>query len=154
MLASVTLFAVTLLLATAQKPDECNPDKMFDRKEMAKAKALVMTKDRTVLLKERLKAAQDECDARFKEFLAGRGTLDILLDASQRRLKAELPLADTNTARVAAYERYWEITWQMETVNKARYDAGRIAVTDYAQSRFHRLDAEILLRDAMEKKEK
>lgn len=90
------------------------------------------------LARQRLDAAQQEQDSRMKEFLAGRGTLDFLLDVLQRRLRAELAL---KVEPSVAWERYWTELYGIETVNQGLYRDGRIPIQDIAQSRFHRLSA-------------
>jgi hypothetical protein len=97
------------------------------------------------LLKEQIEAAQTETTSRFMEFLAGRGTLDIMIGASQRLLQAERDLSIKKEDVVAAYEAHWQRMKDVEAINKGRYDAGRIAIQDYAQSRFNRIQAEIWL---------
>lgn len=71
--------------------------------------------------------------------MAGRGTLDFLLRAAERLLEAELAVAAGDDEQLAAYERYWEITWAMAVVNKSRYEAGRSNIQDYMESTYARL---------------
>jgi RNA polymerase sigma factor (sigma-70 family) len=97
------------------------------------------------LLKEQLEAAQTETDARWKEFLAGRGTLDIAMHASQRLLQAEMELSHSKADFIAALEAHLQRMKDVETVNQARFDAGRIPLQDLAQSRFNRVRAALWL---------
>jgi hypothetical protein len=84
--------------------------------------------------------AEQELEARRKEFLTGRGTLDYLLESARRRLTAELAL-DADPA--AAWERLWTQLYEIETVNRRRYEDGSIPIQDYALARYHQLDAAI-----------
>jgi RNA polymerase sigma factor (sigma-70 family) len=95
------------------------------------------------LLKDQLEAAQTETTARWKEFCAGRGTLDICMAASQRLLQAERELSRKRADQVAAFQAHWQRMKDIEAINKARYEASRIPIQDYAQSRFNRIQAEI-----------
>jgi hypothetical protein len=97
------------------------------------------------LLKERCEAAFTECDARWQDFLAGRGTLDIFLGSSQRLCTAERDLSLKKADQVAALEGHWKRMQKVEEINQARFNAARIAVQELAQSRYFRLDAEIQL---------
>ncbi|HLN27246.1 MAG TPA: hypothetical protein VK395_05840 [Gemmataceae bacterium] len=100
------------------------------------------------LVKGQLEAAKTELDARWQEFLAGRGTLDIMLGSSQRLLQAEFDLSTKRSDRIAALEAHWQRLREVETINQSRYDAGRIPIQDLAQSRSGRCRAEILLERA------
>jgi RNA polymerase sigma factor (sigma-70 family) len=100
------------------------------------------------LLKERFDAARAEVVVRCKEFIAGRGTLDILCGASRRMLEAEQGLSDKDDDQIAAWERHRKRMKQIEEVNEARFQAGRIGIQDLAQVRYFRADAEIGLERA------
>jgi RNA polymerase sigma factor (sigma-70 family) len=103
------------------------------------------------LLKERYEAASEVVDARFREFLAGRGTLDILIQSSHRLFDAERELSAKKADQIAAAEKRLRLLKAVEEVNKGRYDDGRISIQDYAQSKYNRLEAEIWLERAKAK---
>jgi RNA polymerase sigma factor (sigma-70 family) len=103
------------------------------------------------LLKEQQAAALDEVRARWEEFIAGRGTLDILFGASQRLLEAERALSDKKADQVPALEAHWRRMKMLEEVNQARFDAGRVPIGDLSQSKFYRIQAEIWLEKAKSK---
>jgi outer membrane protein TolC len=113
-------------------------DKILDAREDRSAK---MQK----LLKDRESAAQTEFRAQNEQFIAGRGTLDILLATSGRLLRAELELATTRQKRVAAREAEVERIGKILEINTARYNAGRASIADLAQTRYFHLDAQIEL---------
>jgi hypothetical protein len=102
------------------------------------------------MMRERVEATRTEYESRFKEFLAGRGTLDFLIGSSLRLLEAGLALARNNTSRLAAFERHWRFAFESETINRGRFEAGRVPVQDYAESKYVRLEAEIWLAQARE----
>lgn len=127
----------------------------LDSKQLARDKFALQFAKLEDIARAKLEAARLEQDARLKEFMAGRGTLDNLESAFRRVLDAELALADTPTTRVAAHERYWRLTREIEAINQLRYNAGTRPITDLAQSRYSRLDAEYQLvraRAELEKK--
>jgi len=96
-----------------------------------------------LLMKAQLKVATEEVEAREKEFQAGRGTLDLLLGASRRLLQAQTNLSKTKEDRVAALERHLRLMTQIYEMNLARFQAGRIGVSELKESEFYRLEAEI-----------
>ena len=100
------------------------------------------------LLKEQYDAAQTEATNRWKGFMAGRETLDILHASSVRLLQAELDLSDQQADAVAGFEAHWRRMKDAEIVSKNKYDAGRLSVQDFAQSRYNRVRAEIWLERA------
>jgi hypothetical protein len=121
-------------------------DPVVNPKELAQAKARLVRADPAALARAKVDAARTECDARFKEFLSGRGTLDILQGAARRRLDAERVLPGEEAAAV---ERYWELTRVIETVNHGRKEAGRIPVKGWLESRATRIGAELLWLDVL-----
>jgi hypothetical protein len=122
-------------------------DNPLDAKELANAKFAAQA-DLKELVQAKLEADRVENEARYGEFLTGRGTLDILLGSSLRRLESELALSGTPADRVAAYERHWARMKQIEIINKGRFDRERISIQDYLQPRYFFLEAEIWLAQA------
>jgi outer membrane protein TolC len=105
----------------------------------------------TTLLKERVEVAKTEFDSHNQEFLAGRGTLDILFGAGKRLLQAQRELSEKKEDQIAALEAYLKITQSIEEVNQARFNAGRINISDMAEAKYYRLEAEIWLERARAK---
>jgi hypothetical protein len=114
-------------------------------KDIAKTKRAALQADMERSKRQRLQFLELEFESRFKEFLAGRGTLDILQEVSRQWQDADLALAKDSRSRIAAFERHWEATRLIEVVNEARYQAERIPIQDNKQSVAARLDAEIRL---------
>jgi RNA polymerase sigma factor (sigma-70 family) len=96
-------------------------------------------------------AATIEAQGRWEWFYKGQGTLDIILHSSLRVLEAEQLLTKDKTVQLRALEHHWARMQNIEMVNQARFDSGRIAVHDLAQSRFYRIQAELWLQQAKAK---
>jgi RNA polymerase sigma factor (sigma-70 family) len=93
-------------------------------------------------------AANLETRGRRGQFLAGQGTQDIYLGSSLRLLEAERLLNKEKEHQMAALMHHRDRMAEIENVNKARYEAGRIPVQDFAQSRFYRIQAELWIEQA------
>jgi hypothetical protein len=106
------------------------------------AKAADRMKD---LLKSRFEAARDENEARTKEFLAGRGTLDSLVASSLRLLTAEQELQDKHAGQLAALKTHAERMKTIYDVTEAKYKAGQVSSAEFKQSEYFHLDAELRL---------
>jgi hypothetical protein len=103
------------------------------------------------LLQERYNAAVAEMQDRYREFQAGRGTVEVFGETAQRLVRAGLELSDKPADRIALLTDYVALTKEIEKINQARYDAGRIPHADLEQARYQRLDAEIQLLHAKRK---
>ena len=125
--------------------DVAVPLDFLESKEFARAKLEASLADPKVLAEPKLEAGQFAYIGRYYEFLAGRGTLDVMLKASQAWLQDELALSADNNQRIAALEREWESAWMTDWANDVRYQAGRIPIQDLLQSRYNRLLAQIRL---------
>ncbi len=95
------------------------------------------------LLKGQLEAAYEQMEARFREFLAGRGTLDILLEASICVLQAELDVCPAPKDRLKSFEAHSKCMYEIMKINKLRFESGRIPISDYAQSKFFHARSEL-----------
>jgi RNA polymerase sigma factor (sigma-70 family) len=96
------------------------------------------------LEQERVDTAKKEFEARMYQFEAGKGTLDFLIAASKRWLKAEtgaIPSGITEAYLQAHFERMKKI----QDINQQRFDEGRISIEDLALAKYYRLEAEIWL---------
>jgi hypothetical protein len=108
------------------------------------------------LRKERYQSAQLQCEKFFDLFLAGslsrgRDPLDLLMGSMDRLVESELALSDKPADQIAALERKVTLAKGAEAINKIRYDEKRIALQDYEQTRYERLDAEIKLLELKQK---
>jgi hypothetical protein len=119
------------------------PSEELPAKDCARAKFEATRADPKDMAQARIEAIAYSVTARYKQFMAGQGTLDILLAESRRWLEAELAQSSKPADRLAALERHWELAREVEDVNRARFDAYRIPVQDYLESRYARLDAEL-----------
>jgi RNA polymerase sigma factor (sigma-70 family) len=123
------------------------PDISPDRVKTVLADAKTNDRIKT-LLKAQFEAAAGDAHARWREFMAGRGTLAFLLSSSERLLAAESELSDQQADHVAAVEHHWKRMREVEKMNEQWFNDGRIAIQDVLVSRFYRLQAEIRLERA------
>jgi hypothetical protein len=114
-------------------------DASNEAKELAKDEFEAVHANPRELALARLEAARASCEARTQEFLAGRGTLDILFESSMQRLRAELDVAPHRADELTALERHWKQSKLIEDVNRGRFEDGKIAIQDYMESVWFRL---------------
>jgi hypothetical protein len=136
----VLAFVGSPMVALAQEP--LRPSHI---KELAKAKFEGSAIDRQALVRAKLEAAQSEYEGREKQYLAGQGTLDILLGSSRRLLDSDREVSRSDSDRIAALERYWQRSLLAEEINRTRAEAGRIPWKEYLITKFHLLGAQIEL---------
>jgi hypothetical protein len=135
--------ALAHLMSDSDGMPDISPQRM--KTVLADAKADGRIKS---LVKAQFEAAAGEAHARWREFMAGRGTLAFFIGSSERLLAAESDLSDQQTDHVAALEHHWRRMREVEKVNNERFNDGRIAIQDVLESRFYRLQAEIRLERA------
>src|SRR5262249_48948840 len=152
-LSLISVLAVTgLIRGDCREERDLRDDPLLtvvDGRELAQARVALGRINDLALAK--LADARYTAAGRFKEFLAGRGTLEFVIGSRYRLLDSELALAVNDTDRVATYERLWEIADVVEGINKARQAAGRIAIQDYMSSVVFCRDAAIRLFRARQK---
>jgi hypothetical protein len=126
--------------------DTSDPERgPFFSRDLAKAKFAVSQARLADLASAQLDAARGEFLARRQEYLAGRGTLDLLLGNADRLLEAKWAVDTTPAGRAAALEDYWQLTWEADQLTSNGYDRGRVFAADYFQARYRRLDTELRL---------
>lgn len=127
------------------RDDEVAPETggLIYTKSLARAKFAAIRGNPESLIRDKRAADQAEVGYRFREFLNGRGTLDILLGSATRLLEDELALSTTEAERRAARERHWARLKQIRDVNKVRREQERIPVQDDAQTAYFLIDAEL-----------
>jgi RNA polymerase sigma factor (sigma-70 family) len=103
------------------------------------------TIDMAALRAQLLETGNGEWDSRWKEYSAGRGTLDFLLDSSRRFLAAELKCAKKSTDQVKAFQANIDRLASVEAINLRRFNAGKVALQDLLQARYARIEAELEL---------
>jgi hypothetical protein len=118
---------------------------------MAKVKVAASLAQLQELKQAQVDAAQEQLDVRFREFLAGRGTLDFVLESRTKLLLAQCRLYPDAATQVPFYEDHWLQKFEAEHVNQARFEAARITEQDVAQSRYDRLQAQLWMLDARAK---
>jgi hypothetical protein len=103
-----------------------------------------------VLSKQLVDAGQVQCDTRMDEYNAGKTSVDFVLNASRELLKAEVRLAakKNDGSIIAAHQAHVQRMQQLERISQAKYEAGQVAITGYAQVTYARIEAEIWLEEA------
>src|SRR5262249_34685835 len=101
------------------------------------------------LARSRLEVAEVAIRSRVLECLAGRCSLDLVLEGSLRWLHAELAVRDDAAHRLAAYEWHWELVYLIDEMELTRYEAGRVPIQDRQQAHYFRLQAELWLHAAL-----
>src|SRR5262249_30630419 len=102
----------------------------------AEAKVKQLQRDRRDVLKKALAA-------REKEFDAGRGTLDTVIELSEKLLQAELDVATRKEQRLDAHTFHFDLMKKVEERIKAAHEAGRGTEADSLTAKAARLDAEV-----------
>jgi hypothetical protein len=97
------------------------------------------------LLEAQFETAAGVAHARWLEFQAGRGTAVFLFDSFRHLTDAERDLSDRKADHIAALERQLRRLREVEKTNEERFEAGRIAIQDLWESRYHRVQAELAL---------
>jgi hypothetical protein len=97
------------------------------------------------LLGDRLKAARIVYDEREKQYSSGKTTLDLLREAGQLLVTAQLDASEKKEDRVAACKQNVERLTRFKGIADARLKAGPIQFREVSQWEYYRLDAEILL---------
>ena len=100
------------------------------------------------LTKERLDAATEEWDERFKLFRAGQGTLDCLLGASRRLLQAQAELGVNNADKVAGLAAQAKRMKGLDEMIQRLFATGQARKCDAAQAKYCYLEAQIMLERA------
>jgi hypothetical protein len=114
----------------------------LEAKELAKGKWAARNVGPQSLGLAKVETARRSYHSREQEFLAGRGTLNFMLQASRRLLESEQAAVGSDERR-SALERYWQRSRMCEAVNAERSQAGRISFKDYAETIYARQDAEV-----------
>jgi hypothetical protein len=103
------------------------------------------------LLIARHNSAVAEMAARYKEFTAGRSTLDVLVEVGRRLVDSGLELNDKPAEQLALREKFFDLAVEVEKVQNARFAAGRIGSGDLESAHYLRLDAEVQMVKAKRK---
>ncbi|HLN27397.1 MAG TPA: hypothetical protein VK395_06610 [Gemmataceae bacterium] len=131
--------------SSVEAVDVAVPLDFLESKELAREKFETSSANSNVLGRARLEAARVSYIGRYYEFLAGRATLAVMLETSRTWLEDELALSTDNDKRIIALEREWESSWITDRADELRYQAGRIRIQDFLQSRYYLLLAQIRL---------
>lgn len=97
------------------------------------------------MLRKREDVVSREFEMRWKQFLAGQGTLDLVINASERWREAQLELCGSKEERLKRLEAHVERMTETAKILEARVEAGRVTAKDGLFAEYARLDAEIRL---------
>jgi RNA polymerase sigma factor (sigma-70 family) len=92
-----------------------------------------------------MKAAQAQFEARWDEYCLGKTTADFVIPPAIQWLQAKLKLSDNKADKIAAYQAHLERMTEFEKIAKAKYEAGSFPASQYYQTLYHRIEAEIWL---------
>ncbi len=106
------------------------------------------------LLIARNNAALIELQARGQELMAGRVSVDEVVDAAVRWRDSALELSEKPADQMVIHQQTLEVARYLDTICDAKLNAGTIRVADVQKSHYFRLDAEIRLLKAKQKMEK
>jgi outer membrane protein TolC len=96
-------------------------------------------------------AAAGQLRARYREFRAGKGTFDILIEAARFFFDASTALLDEPAAQVTFCEQFLALAQDIEKVQQQRHAAGSVPRVDLEFAYDFTLDAEIRLAQAKRK---
>jgi hypothetical protein len=82
-----------------------------------------------------LEARRQEWMHRFREYVAGTGTLDFLIQSSSQVCQVELRIAQSQGERILALSEELQRALAIWEVNRERYVAGKVVTQDLAQTR-------------------
>jgi hypothetical protein len=86
--------------------------------------------------KERILAtARELYEGRKQEFISGRGSVDILIEYARVLLNAERAVGETPDAELAATERFHRESQWLYELEQKRFQARRVAISDFGQAR-------------------
>jgi hypothetical protein len=145
------LLALLLLAPGVGLPARAQDDgSPLDTKGAARRLRQVQRAEPQALTRDVHDAARSAFEVRMMRVLAAVETPDVLLGEIRRMLPAELDLARDPAERLAAWERYWAATREIEVATRERVEAGvRIfTAADYYSARGERLLAEADLLEA------
>jgi RNA polymerase sigma factor (sigma-70 family) len=159
-LAGVGGRTVQMLVVTANeqpalqevvKPRQAKDQKLVD--DLAAALALArQTEEGKNAARERaaelVEAAKVQWEARMKEYIAGKVTIDFVWPWSVHLLRAELRLLEKKADMLVAYQAHIVNMKELEQIAKGRFVAGNAKGTDYYQVVYARIEAEIWLDEA------
>jgi hypothetical protein len=97
------------------------------------------------LARRRLEAIRQSFQARYNEFLAGRGTLDLLLEVQALLAAAQQRPSKPAGINRQALEEKWRFSWVAYQLSRGGYETGRVRAVDYYYSHFNLLDVEVQL---------
>jgi hypothetical protein len=106
------------------------------------------------LRKQKLAAARETYQVHHKLYLAGKSDIETVCIWSQRWMDAAKDASEGKAGPVPHMQAHLERLRDLEKVAEARFDAGKVPVTDPLTVQYYRIEAQIQLELAMPKKKK
>ncbi len=100
---------------------------------------------RTNEAREKIETADKTFKEVMKEFMADKTTVDFVLTAQTQLMSARMAAANTRNEREAVLEGHVEGTWIVWSIGRAKYEAGKMKISDYAQTGTQLEEARALL---------
>jgi hypothetical protein len=144
-LLCLPVLLLTAAAGRAQPPANAgadNPDPLDDLRVIAKAKYEATHRTPEERARIRLEAAGLEVADRFQEYASGKTILDLLLPSSGAWLEAGLAALPQGADPTPLFEDHWRQALECEKISLAKFQAGKIGVSDLAEVRWTRLRAE------------
>jgi RNA polymerase sigma factor (sigma-70 family) len=95
------------------------------------------------LMEKRLEAVKELMRARTEELLAGKVTVEVLLESSHNLLKAQQEMSDKPVDQLKMRQDHFQRMKQVQEILEVRMRAGKVNIGEVAQARYYRYDAEI-----------
>jgi hypothetical protein len=142
--AEQDLNAVAKTAPSANGLSELAVEPMLDHAlDMAKERFEASQRKPEQIARARLEAACSLYDSQLHDWSAGKLTVLRLYDAAERALAATIALNPDAPTQLAAMEQHWLHQRVAERSNGLQFETGRIPIQDLAQSKIHRINAEI-----------
>ena len=132
--------------ALGQKPEPEQPKEPRRRDDFEERRAAIeLQRKLQPLMEKRLDAIREQLKARAEELLAGKTTVDVLLESSANLLKAQQEMSDKPVDQLKALQLHFERTHEIHEVLNTRFQAGKLSPAELYQAAYNRYDAEIAL---------
>jgi hypothetical protein len=125
---------------------------ILEERELARDRFEVSQASLEDLARRRVEAARLHYQARYQEYLVGRGTLDSLLGAERELARARQPRALPAAVNRQVLEERWRSAWMADRLSRSGYEAGRVKAADHYQALGNRLAVEMHLVQTRPKK--
>jgi hypothetical protein len=129
-----------------QKVEELQPKERPKANDLEERRAAIeLRRKLQPLMEKRLAGVKLQMQSRAEELLAGKTTVDVLLEASRNLLKAQQEMSDRPVDQLRMLEMHFERMKLFHEIVDTRFRAGRANTGEVGQAAYERYDAEIAL---------